>query len=135
MKILKTLLVGQFQNNWDLLSRFSDGLQIVGAVTTGEEAINLYSFLDPEVIFVDVFLIGMSGFEMARFIKEHNRSIRIIMVSEEFNFQFFRTSMDLRLEGYISKDMDEDILHQAILNLRRDKSCFDSGITQMLING
>jgi|GEM_PF-6420528 len=135
MNKFRTLLVGNFNNNWTLLSHFAKSMEITGAVTSGEEALNIYSHLNTEVIFVDAFLKGMSGFEMARFVKEQNPAIRIIIVSEKFRLDFFNTSMELGLEGYISKNMNDDILKQAIAHVRSGKNCFDSAIAQMLIYG
>jgi DNA-binding NarL/FixJ family response regulator len=134
MKKFNTLLVGHFNENWTLLSKFANNMDIRGAVTSGEEALNIYSILKTEVIFVDAFLNGMSGFEMARFVKEQNPAVKVIIVSEKFRLDFFNTAMELRLEGYISKNMNDDILEQAICNIGGGNHCFDSAIAQMLIN-
>ncbi|HYC86066.1 MAG TPA: response regulator, partial [Chryseosolibacter sp.] len=134
MKKYKTLLVGNFHNNWSLLSQFADGMEISGAVATGEEGLNIYGYLRTDVIFVDAFLKGMSGFEMARFVKEQDPAVKVVIISEKFSLDFFNMSMELGLEGYISRNMNDDILNHAIKNIRSGKNCFDSAIAQMLIN-
>jgi DNA-binding NarL/FixJ family response regulator len=132
MKKFKSLLVGNFENNWSLLSLFVESTELAGAVTSGEEAINTYSLLRAEIIFVDAFLPGMSGFEMARFVKEQNPAVKVVIVSEKFNLDFLYIAMELKLEGYISKNMDDQLLTHALKNLKSGKSCFDTAIVQML---
>lgn len=135
MEKYKALLVGKFENNWSLLSLFVDEMELAGSVASGEEAVSVYASLGANIVFVDAFLPGMSGFETARFIKEQAPSVKIIIVSEKFTVDFLHIAMELRLDGYITRDMQTEILDQALKNLRSGQSCFDSAITQMLLKG
>lgn len=135
MKIQNALLVGHFNNNWDLLARFTECYKLAGAVVSAEEAINLCPLFQPDIIFADAALPGMSGFEMARTIKEQDPSVQIVIFSEQLHLDFLRLAIDLGLDGYISKDMDNEIIEHALRNLQLGKPCFDAAIIQMLLKG
>lgn len=128
-KIVKTMFVGDFyKSTVVLMLQLINGFEIVGMSLSGEEAINMYSSVKPDVIFVNVLLEGMSGFEMARFIREQNPDIKIIILSESFTVEFLRTSMEMGLEGYLPKDVDYHIVEQAIEKIKNNKRCFDAVI-------
>src|SRR5688572_15502650 len=102
----RTLFVGNFHKSLFVLRlQLIGGFETVGTQFTAAEAINSYSSLKPDIIFVHVAMADMSGFEVARFIKEQDARIKIIMVSEKFNIEFLRTSMEIDTDGYLPKNI------------------------------
>lgn len=48
----------------ELLER--DGLEVVGLATSGADALNASARLQPDVVLIDLYLAGESGFDLAR---------------------------------------------------------------------
>ena len=54
----------------NLLEEFTDTFNIVGKAANGREAINLINRLKPDLIFLDIQMPGMTGFEMLKQLEE-----------------------------------------------------------------
>ena len=95
-------------------------IEVLDCVGSGIHAINRYRKLHPEIIFSDVALYGMSGFETARFIKEQNPRVKVIMCSQKFEREFLLAVLSLKLNGYLpgygNRKVLEETLHSVIFN-------------------
>jgi DNA-binding NarL/FixJ family response regulator len=127
--LLKVMFVGTFcKSNLSVMLELVGGFEIVSKTVIGETAINLYPVVRPDVILIDIFLPGMSGFETGRFIKEQHPPVKIILLSEKFNIEFLRASMALDMDGYLPKNISLGCFEHAIRSIKSDKSCFDTVI-------
>jgi len=58
-----------------------DGVELVGEATSGEEAVEMLSRANPDVILLDANMAGMNGRDAARIIRERAPHVRIVGVS------------------------------------------------------
>jgi DNA-binding NarL/FixJ family response regulator len=115
-----------FQNNNILvLADYMDELCITGITETGENTIALYETAKPDIIFIDAYLSGLTGFEVARIIREQDSAVKIIIVSENFNNDFLNLSRDLDLNGYLPKDAKKDLITTVLKSAAAREKCFD----------
>src|SRR5689334_18254504 len=89
-------------------------IQIVGRLSNGEELINKFRDLQPDVIIMDIFLRGISGIEATRWVKERNGSIKIVLLSREVNKELLSSGIQCGIDGYLPKGTETDNLIQAI---------------------
>jgi DNA-binding NarL/FixJ family response regulator len=94
-----------------------DEVEMVGHILSGEEAINTYATKNPDIILIDIITDGISGLETARWIKEQNPDIKIIILSSDFNKEFLLAVVTLGFDGYLVKNVDKNILKDAIQSL------------------
>ena len=59
----------------------SQGIDIVGSATSGDEALTLAATLGPDVALVDIELADEDGIELAQQIEERAPSTRVILIS------------------------------------------------------
>lgn len=90
-------------------------------ISSGEEAVSTHHFLNPDLIFMDVIQEGMSGIECARSIREQNKNVRIVLVSERFNQEFLTAAREIDLNGYLIRTNDTNFLREVILNMDKGK--------------
>jgi DNA-binding response OmpR family regulator len=57
-----------------------EGYQVV-SLTDGETAALRMADVDPDLVIADVFLPGLSGFELCRFVKSKHRHVRVILTA------------------------------------------------------
>ena len=62
------------------LKAFPD-LELIGAVASGEEAIDLCGRAEPDVILMDMKLPGIDGIATTRTIKQHLPAVQVIALS------------------------------------------------------
>src|SRR5262249_27134567 len=81
---LRTVLVDDEQLARDELSYLLsqiDGIEVVGQAGDGVEALATIKRLQPDVVFLDIQMPGLTGFEVARRMIDHQLSSHIIFVT------------------------------------------------------
>ena len=62
----------------------TDGFASVGEAASGEEALQLVDALDPDLVLIDVRMLGIDGIETARRMKvAHPRSLLVLVSTED----------------------------------------------------
>lgn len=87
------------------------------AVDDPKEVLGLIETNEPDVIFLEVDLPAMSGFDLALNIRQTFPDVNIVFVTDhpEYAVEAFR----LRASGFVLKPVSEEILREEIANLRR----------------
>jgi DNA-binding NarL/FixJ family response regulator len=103
-------------------------IQIVGRLSSGEDLINKFRDLQPDIIIMDIFLKGISGIEATRWVKERSGSIKIVLLSREVNKELLCSGIQCGIDGYLSKKTETDNLIQAIRRIYAGEKYFDDAI-------
>ncbi len=109
-----------------------EDIQIVGSLSSGEELIDKFRSLNPDVIIIDIMLVGITGIEATRLIKERNTSVKIILLSSEIRREFVSTGIQAGIDGYLTKDVEKDILVKAIHTVYKGQKYFNEAITALV---
>ncbi|MEN9998919.1 MAG: hypothetical protein RI922_1909 [Bacteroidota bacterium] len=115
MKTLKTILVEDERlAREELKSLLKDYLEIdiIGEAKNGEEGIALIKEQKPDLVFLDINMPGMNGFEMLKNLEEIPRVIFVTAYDEYALKAFEVNAMD-----YILKPVDPERLREAIQKL------------------
>lgn len=86
----------------------SHGYAVVGEAGDGEEAVRLFSELQPDVVTLDIVMPGMDGVDTLQKIKEITPDARVIMVSSISDKDRIVECRRLGAEYYILKPFDQD---------------------------
>lgn len=87
----------------------------------------------PDIILMDIDMPVMSGYDGILWLRENHPHVKVLVVSmieEEANVLRI---MKLGVKGYLSKDVEPDILHQALLNVYHGHFYYTDLITGRLI--
>lgn len=79
-------------------------LELIGEVGTGQEAINAYRSLQPDITLMDLRLPDMHGVDVIAQIRFDNPHARIIVVTTEVGDATIQKALDAGAAGYIFKD-------------------------------
>lgn len=115
MKTFKTILIDDERlAREELKSLLTDyhEIEIIGEAKNGEEGIEMIKTLSPDLIFLDVNMPGMTGFEM---IKQMDEIPNVIFVTayDEYALKAF----EVNALDYILKPVDPERLKEAIQKL------------------
>jgi two-component system response regulator LytT len=99
-----------------LLER-SGGVEIVAQATDGVEALRLCGQLAPDLVFLDVQMPGLTGFEVARRLIDAEMLPALIFVTA-FD-QYAIEAFTVNAVDYLLKPVDPDRLEQALERVRR----------------
>ena len=116
-----------------LLKEATD-IEVVGATSSGEEAINEVDAIAPDVILMDIMMKGMTGVEATRWIREQHADIRIILLSMEVKRELVAEGIKSGISGYLPKDVEGARLIEAIRVVAAGGRYFDETITSLIFD-
>ncbi|MBK5278311.1 MAG: response regulator transcription factor [Bacteroidia bacterium] len=109
-----------------------EGIEVVGSMSSGEEAVNFATEHSPDIFLLDIVMQGMSGIEATRWIKEQNPKIKIILISSEINKDFISSGIKSGIDGYLNKDVDQQTLFTAIQTVLKGERYFTPEVSALI---
>jgi DNA-binding NarL/FixJ family response regulator len=107
-------------------------MEVIGTVSSGEEAINLARSNKPDVVLMDILMPGMTGIEAARWIKEIDDTIRVIMVTVEISKEYVTAAIKSAVDGYLPKNVSKDILLEAVRSVYKGERYFNEAVKKLI---
>lgn len=89
-------------------------MQIVGEATDGDEAIELLSDMEPDVLLLDITMPRMSGIEALKVISQQYPKVRTLMFSMHNNPDYILKAVQNGAAGYLLKDTGQEEILQAV---------------------
>ena len=135
MSSIKVLIVDDhrlLRDGLAALLKQAPDIQIVGSVPSGEEAINIFPTLRPDVILMDIMMGGMTGIEATRWVKEQDSHVKVILISSEIKKELVTAGIQCGIDGYLPKDVDFNVLCDAIRTVRGGGRYFNEAITNLV---
>jgi signal transduction histidine kinase len=86
----------------------------------GAEGFEAYSLFNSDILVTDISMPQMNGLQMARKIKEVNPEVQIIVLTGRTDTQYLLDSIDIGINHYVVKPVDNALLFAAI------EKCIDS---------
>jgi DNA-binding NarL/FixJ family response regulator len=111
-----------------------DDIQIVGSLASGEDAVNSFRALNPDVIIMDILMKGMTGIEATRWIKERDSKVKVILLSMEVKKEYLTAGIQSGIDGYLPKDVEKEILVKAIREVYNQGKFFNDAITTLIFD-
>lgn len=110
-------------------------MQVVGAATNGQEAVQLAQTLDPNVIVMDLFMPGMDGLHAIADIRTRDPRARILVLTSSIDENNVVAAVQAGVLGYVLKDSQRTELLVAIREVGLGKSHLPPEVALKLANG
>lgn len=118
-EVLRTLIVDDEPLARDCVRLALDrasGIEVVGECPDGEAAIDAIRSLNPDLVFLDVQMPGMDGFDVIREVgPEHMPPVVFVTAFDEHALQAF----EVHALDYVLKPFDDDRFEDAVRHARR----------------
>lgn len=115
-----------------LISR-SDGMEVVGEASTGQEALRLTVELEPDLVLLDLSLPGLTGTEVARRILADHPRVKVIIVSMHTDEEHVARCLKLGVSGYLLKSSSADELEIAVHAAERGETYLTPGVSRRVV--
>jgi len=92
------------------------GCEVVGTAANGLEGLELVAKLEPEIVFTDIRMPGMTGLEMISRLKERVDAEYIIITGYS-EFEYAKKAVKLGVKDYLLKPIDDGELYEIIRNV------------------
>ncbi len=90
------------------------GHEIIGEAEGGQQSIDLYQELHPDLVTMDITMQGMDGITAVKKIKEIDAETNIIMVTSHGQEAMVMDALKSGAKGYMLKPVTPDKLREAI---------------------
>src|SRR4051812_42847657 len=117
----------------DLLFGEIDDLELVGTVTTGEEALAAVKRLKPQVVLVDVRLPGIDGISTLKRIHEEAPEVALVVFSAYGDKRLLSDAIAAGARGYVMKGSPPEDLLRAIRTVAEGKAFVDPSLSPALL--
>lgn len=114
------------------LSRFND-IEIVGQASSGEECIEKFSELDPDICVIDIEMPRKNGLEVVRAIRKMDADAKILILSMHSDEVTFNEALAVGVDGYLLKDTSKKKILQAIRDIAAGQQVFDDIISETTV--
>ncbi len=111
-----------FTESLRLLLQQDEDLQVVGLAADGDEAVGMCRHLRPDLVLMDIKMLGCDGFQAAAMIKEFRPETKVIILTTFEDRENILSAVVGGLNGYILKDVKPEKLILAI-------KCVAAGLT------
>jgi two-component system, NarL family, response regulator LiaR len=109
------------------------GMEIVGEVDNGLDAVHMASRLEPDVILLDLMMPQMNGLEAISLIRQRNPDARILILTSFADDDKVFPAIKAGALGYLLKDSSPSDLLQAIRDVSKGGAALAPSITLKLI--
>jgi len=104
---------------------FEDDIEIVGEAADGEEAVQKFIELKPQLVLIDIQMPRMKGVQAIQKIKEINPAVNIIILTVYDIEDYVYEGIKAGARGYLLKDTSPDKLVEAIRKVNRGESLIE----------
>lgn len=87
-----------------------NGYEVIGYAKNGEEGIELYKELHPDIVILDIIMPGIDGLETAEILMKNDPSVKILMLSSLCDSGTLDEVRGIGLKYLIPKPWEDDVL-------------------------
>jgi DNA-binding NarL/FixJ family response regulator len=115
-----------------LLGRY-EGLQVVGEAATVAASLQETARLLPDVVLMDVRLPDGNGFDACREIRRSQPQVRVLFLTSFADEEVVLQCIEAGADGYLLKEIDEEVLVRAIRDVAGGQSILDPAVTRRVL--
>jgi len=111
------------------------GVTVVAEASDGHETLALVKAHQPDVVFMDVAMRGLTGLEATARLTKDCPDVRVIILSMHANEEYIWQALRMGASGYLLKSASAAELEAALKAVRRGETYLDPGIARRVIDG
>ena len=109
-----------------------DHIEIVGAVTSGREALELAAQVQPDIAILDINMPDLNGLDATVEFREHLPNVKLLILSMHDDKEYVAAAIQHGARGYVLKDVSTREIVTAIEAIHNGGLYFSSGISDVL---
>ncbi|MEZ2440305.1 response regulator [Chitinophaga sp. RCC_12] len=122
-----------FRNGLKQLINSEADMEVTGEASSGEDALQRLTVIQPDVIIMDIRMPGINGLETSTRLLEKNPRGRILFFSLFDEPDYVAAALEMGASGYILKDTSNKIFLSAIRTIHRGKYYFIGEVSDVLV--
>ncbi len=115
-----------------LLLAFDD-IELVGEACSGDEAVRFCEQLQPDVVLMDLMMVGMDGAETTKALRKKYPKIQVLILTSFFENDLVQQAMQAGAIGYLLKGVSIDELANTVRAAALGRSMLTQEVIQALL--
>lgn len=95
------------------------GYEVIGSARSGEEGIDMFQTLKPDIVILDIIMPGIDGLETAEILLKQDPDAKIIMLSSLFDANLLSEVKELGLKYLLPKPLEKDVFFATLELIKR----------------
>ena len=110
-----------------------DGIELVGAASDGEQALELVRRHRPQVVLMDLRMPRMDGIEATRRVRELDPDVQVIALTTFADDDSVLGALRAGARGYLTKDASSEDIRAAILTVAAGEAALDPAVQHHVV--
>ncbi len=98
-------------------STFKNFFKDVYLAFDGQEALQMYEKVKPDIIFLDIIMPKLDGIELARLIRKNNPNQILIVISASNDIEKISQSIEIGVNSFVQKPIDTKKIIELLSNI------------------
>ena len=116
-----------------ILLELEPDLEIAGEAANGQEALDVYSEIEPDVVLMDVRMPGMDGVEATWRLRERWPSARVIILTTFDDDEYVFEGLRAGARGYLLKDVSGHDLAEAVRTVAAGGALIEPSVARKVV--
>lgn len=104
------------------LIEFDGDIKVISQASNGEDCLKQLSVELPDIILLDVNMVGMNGIDVLKEIRKNRIPVKVAMLTVHNEIEYLVSLVDIGVEGYILKDSSSAELVRAIKHINQGET-------------
>jgi DNA-binding NarL/FixJ family response regulator len=110
-----------------------DGVEVVGEVGDGHDALRLAEELRPDIVFLDIGMPGLNGLEVASRLNSVDPAVRVVILSMHSAEEYVLRALRAGCAGYLLKGSAVAELEVAVRAVARGETYLSSAVSKRVV--
>ncbi len=97
-----------------MINRYIPECEVVGVAYNGADGVRLIQKLKPDLVITDIRMPQVDGLDMIKTLKDKGSRTKFILLSGYAEFEYARKALQLGVQSYINKPVEEDELQSSV---------------------
>ena len=116
-----------------ILLELEPDLEIAGEATNGQEALDTYAEIEPDVVLMDVRMPGMDGVEATWRLRERWPSARVVILTTFDDDEYVFEGLRAGARGYLLKDVSGHDLAEAVRTVAAGGALIEPSVARRVV--
>jgi len=122
------------RNGIKMLLESAGEIKVIGEASNGQEALDVVSHLQPDVLIIDIRMPIMNGLEATSKLGTYSDKTKALILSMHNDEEYVLQAMDSGASGYLLKDTSKEEFIKAIHSVYQGGKYFSGDISNILVN-
>ncbi|MCR6481898.1 response regulator transcription factor [Amycolatopsis sp. OK19-0408] len=110
-----------------------DGIEVIGNVSNGEEALRVIAQDPPDAVLMDLRMPVLDGIETTRRIAAEHPSVAVLVLTTYVDDESIAAALHAGAKGYVTKDAGREQIAAALRAAAAGQITFDAAVSQRLV--